>query len=79
MLGVTQILAFALGVTQILVFLLGVMQILVFPLGVTQILAFLDTNMLVSPTRNSRIGGIAQRDGPTSVFMSQWNIGLSPE
>ena len=37
-------------------------------LGVTQILAFLDTNMLVSPTQNSHVGGIAQRDGPTRVF-----------
>ena len=44
--------------------------------GVTQILAFIYTNMLVSPTQNSQIGGIAQRPY-TSVFASQWNIGLS--
>ena len=37
---------------------LGVTQILVFALGVTQILAFLDTNMLVSPTRILRRSGI---------------------
>ena len=47
---------FALGETQISSFMLGVMQML----------AYLDTNMLVSP--NSRIGGIAQHDGPTGVF-----------
>ena len=56
---------FALGVMQILAFALGVMQILAFALGVMQILASLDTNMLVSPTQNSRIGGIAQHDSPT--------------
>ena len=38
-----------------------------------QILAFLDTNMLVSPTRNRGIGGLSQRED----FVSQWNIGLS--
>ena len=27
-----------------------------------------NANMLVSPTQNSRIGGIAQGDGPTRVF-----------
>ena len=41
---------------------MGVTQILAFALGVTQVLAFLDTNMLVSPTQNSRVGGIAQHD-----------------
>ena len=40
---------------------------LAFALGVTQILAFSDTDMLVSPTQKSRIGGIAQRDGPMRV------------
>ena len=46
----------------------GVMQTLAFVMGVMQILAFLDTNMLVYPTQNSRIGGIAQHDGPMQVF-----------
>ena len=36
-----------------------------FKLGVTHILAFLDTNMLVSPTQNSRVGGITQCNSPT--------------
>ena len=44
---------------------LGVTQIFVFALGVTHIFAFLDTNMLVSPTRNSSIGGPDQHDPPT--------------
>ena len=38
---------------------------LAFALGVTQILAFLDTNMLVSPMQDSRVGDIAQCGGPT--------------
>ena len=37
--------------------------------GATQTLAFLDTNMLVSPTQNSRVGGIAQREAPTQGVM----------
>ena len=47
---------------------------LAFALGVTQILAILDTNMLVSPTQNSRVGGIAQSDGPTHVFSGHSGI-----
>ena len=33
--------------------------------GITHILAFLDTNMLVSPTQNCGIGGLSQREDPT--------------
>ena len=36
--------------------------------GVTQILAFLDTNMLVSPTRNSDVGGLDHRKAPMRKF-----------
>ena len=37
----------------------------------------LDTNMLVSPTQNAGVGGIAQRQLPTpDIFVSQWNIGF---
>ena len=43
-----------------------------FTLGVMQILAFLDTNMLVSQTRNSRVSIDPQREN----FASQWNIGF---
>ena len=45
-------LGFASGVTQILGLASGVF-------------AFLDTNMLVSPTQNSGIGGLGQRKAPT--------------
>ena len=44
------------------------MQILCFGSGETQILAFSDTNMLVSPTQNSGVGGLSQRQGPTQLF-----------
>ena len=37
-------------------FALGVMQILYFALRVSQIFEFLDTNMLVYPTRNCGVG-----------------------
>ena len=37
---------------------------LAFVLGVMQILAFLDTNMLVYPTRNCSIGGLSQCKDP---------------
>ena len=30
---------------------------------------FLDTNMLVSPTQNGRVGGLNQRDGPARVVL----------
>ena len=38
---------------------------------------FSDTNMLVSPTQNSGVGGLSQRQGLTQFFASQWNIGFS--
>ena len=64
------------------------MQILAFVLGVMQILAFLDTNMLVYPQRETvalgvywgsilgvYIGGPTR--GPnTNGFGSQWKIGI---
>ena len=34
-------------------------------IGVMQILAFLDTNILVSPTQNCGVGGLSQREDPT--------------
>ena len=49
-------------------FALGVTQILYFTLGETYILAFLDTNMLASPTRNYHVGGLDQRKTPTREF-----------
>ena len=42
--------------------------------GVKQMLAFLDSNMLVYPTQNSRIGGIAQHE---SFRVTVEYIGLS--
>ena len=44
---------------------LGVTQILAFALGETQILVFLDTNMLVSPTRNCGVWGLSQSENPS--------------
>ena len=44
---------------------LGLTQILGLASGVMQIFTFLDTNMLVSPTRNSGVGGLYQRKDPT--------------
>ena len=38
-------------------------------LGVTQILAFLDTNMLVSPTRNCDVGGLSQHLDQTQMVL----------
>ena len=46
----------------------GETQILCFASGKTQVLAFSDTNMLVSPTQNSGVGGLSQRQGPTQLF-----------
>ena len=51
-------LGFASGVTQIL----GLVS------GVKQIFAFLDTNMLVSPTQNSGVGVVGQRKAPSRKF-----------
>ena len=40
---------------------------------------FLDTNMLISPTQNSRVGGIAQGEPLTQGFFAlQWSIGFTP-
>ena len=36
--------------------------------GLMHIFAFLDTNMLVSPMRNSGVGGLDQRKAPTRKF-----------
>ena len=47
---------------------LGVMQILGLASGVMQIFALLDTNMLVSPTQNSGVGGLDQRKAPAREF-----------
>ena len=52
----------------------GVMQILGLELGVMQILVFLDTNMSVSPTQSSHIGGIAQCNGQMQVFWRRGGI-----
>ena len=49
-------------------FALGVTQILGLTSGVRHIFAFLDTNMLVSPTQNSGVGGLDQRKAPTRRF-----------
>ena len=49
-----------------------------FALGVAQILVFLDTNMVVSPTQNSQLGGVAQRDGPTQIFSRGLMLNSSP-
>ena len=38
--------------------------------------AFSDTKMLVSPTQNSGVGGLSQRQGKRNFFASQWNIGF---
>ena len=48
---------------------LGVTQILAFAFGLTQILEFLDTNMLVYPTRNCGVGGLSQRQDPTQMVL----------
>ena len=39
-----------------------------FCVGEMQILAFSDTNMLVSPTQNSGVGGLSQSQGPMQLF-----------
>ena len=43
-------------------------------LGVTQILVFLDTNMLVSLTRNCGIGGLSHREDPTRMILRHSGI-----
>ena len=55
---------------------LGVTQILGLASGVAHIFAYLDTNMLVSPTRNCSVGGLSQCRTQRKCFASQWNIGL---
>ena len=56
-------------------------QTLCFASGVRQILAFLDTNMLVSPTQIFTLGEPTNAKiciGPNaSNFASQWNIGFN--
>ena len=66
--GKRKFYVFASGETQILRFASGETQILRFASGETQILAYSDTNMLVSPTQNSGVGGLSQREGPTQLF-----------
>ena len=36
--------------------------------------AFSDTNMLVSPKRNSGVGGLTQRQDPTQMFLRRSGI-----
>ena len=55
-------------------FALGITQILRLALGVTHILAFLDTNMLVSPTRNCGVGGLIQFKDPTQMVLRRIRI-----
>ena len=43
-------------------------------IGVTQILAFLDTNMLVSPTRNCGVGDLSQHKDPTRMVLRRSGI-----
>ena len=55
-------------------FALEVTQILGLTFGVMQILAFLDTNMLVSPTRNCGDGGLSQIEDPTGMVLRRSGI-----
>ena len=41
---------------------------------VTQILAFLDTNMLVSPTQYCGVGGLSQQGDPTQIALRRSGI-----
>ena len=43
-------------------------------LGVTQMLAFLDTNMLVSPTRNCGVWGLRQCEDQTQLALRRSGI-----
>ena len=43
-------------------------------LGVTQILGFLDTNMLVCPTRICGVGGLSQCKDPTRMVLRHSGI-----
>ena len=45
-------------------FALGITQLLSLALGLRQIFAFSDTNMLVYPMQNSRVGAVTQRQTP---------------
>ena len=56
------------GKRKFYVFASGETQILRFASGETQSLAYSDTNMFVSPTKNSGVGGLSQREGPTQLF-----------
>ena len=53
---------------------LGVMQILAFALWVTQFFAFLDTKMLVSPTRNCGIGGLKPTQGLNANGFAEYRL-----
>ena len=55
-------------------FVSGVTQILGLASGVKQIFAFLDTNRLVSPTQNSGIGGLSQRQDPMQMVLCRSGI-----
>ena len=52
----------------------GKTQILAFALGVTQIVVFLNTNMLVSPTRNCGVGGLSQCEDPRRMVLHRSGI-----
>ena len=47
---------------------------LAFALEVTQILAFLDTNMLVSPTQNCGLGDLSQCEDPMRMVLRRSGI-----
>ena len=52
----------------------GVTEILGLASGVKQIFLFLDTNMLVSPTQTSGVGGLCQRQDPTPMVLRRSGI-----
>ena len=62
---------FASGVTQILGFGVGGDAHLRVGVGGD---AFSDTNMLVSPTQNSGVGGLSQHQDPTQMFLRRSGI-----
>ena len=47
---------------------------LYFALGVTQILAFLNANILVSPTQNCGVGGLSQCQDPMQMALPHSGI-----
>ena len=54
--------------------MLGRLGVALYRLGVAFGVAFSDTNMLVSPTRNHRVGGLNQREDPTRVVSRRSEI-----